>query len=169
MKKSELKALIQEVVSESLIDAMEWERTAKSAKAAAGAIKSKWSVQRLAEINKQMKILEAEKAVFENPTPQGLLKWARANSNEVERLVNSPKWRNENPQLTSLFDKSLGEGEEEKLGGAAYDREDSIERGQKARCKKCGKQFVPSYGEHSRCPTCLSKEHGHGERATGVQ
>ena len=62
----------------------------------------------------------------------------------------------------------MGEGEEEKLGGAAYDREDAIERGKKIKCQ-CGKQFVPSYGEYKRCPSCLSKQHSHGEKSTGVQ
>lgn len=37
------------------------------------------------------------------------------------------------------------------------------------KCKKCGKSFVPSYGEYSRCPDCLGKEHSAAEKATGVE
>lgn len=64
------------------------------------------------------------------------------------------------------------EGEEEKLGSSAYDREDREEkaaRGKKATCRVCHKPFTPSYGEHSRCPSCMSKQHSSGEKATGTQ
>lgn len=64
------------------------------------------------------------------------------------------------------------EGEEEKLGGSAYDREDREEkaaRGKKATCRVCHKPFTPSYGEHSRCPSCMRKQHSSGEKATGTQ
>ena len=71
-------------------------------------------------------------------------------------------------KLSEVLNKMI-EGEEEKLGGGAYDREDAEQRGgKKVKCQ-CGKQFVPSYGEYKRCPSCLSKQHSHGEKTTGVQ
>lgn len=36
-------------------------------------------------------------------------------------------------------------------------------------CKKCGKKFIPNYGEYNRCPNCLGNETTAGEKATGVQ
>lgn len=39
----------------------------------------------------------------------------------------------------------------------------------KLKCKSCGKQFTPSYGEYSRCPDCLEKQLTAGEIATKVQ
>lgn len=36
----------------------------------------------------------------------------------------------------------------------------------KATCKSCGKEFTPSYGEHSRCPSCLSKQHSDAEKSS---
>ena len=45
-----------------------------------------------------------------------------------------------------------------------YDDNDS-----KSKCVSCGREFVPAYGEHSRCPSCLNRQHSAGEKATGVQ
>jgi hypothetical protein len=66
----------------------------------------------------------------------------------------------------------MQEGEEEKLGGSAYDREDKEEkaqRGKKETCRVCHKPFTPSYGEYHRCPSCMNKQHTAGEAATGVE
>ena len=66
----------------------------------------------------------------------------------------------------------MQEGEEEKLGSSAYDREDREEKSaksKKATCRVCHKPFTPSYGEHHRCPSCMNKQHSHAERATGTQ
>lgn len=37
------------------------------------------------------------------------------------------------------------------------------------KCKKCGKMFTPSYGEFSRCKSCLADEHTAGEKATHTE
>ena len=66
----------------------------------------------------------------------------------------------------------MQEGEEEKLGGSAYDREDKEEKAQrrkKSTCRVCHKPFTPSYGEYHRCPSCMNKQHSAGEAATGVE
>ena len=39
----------------------------------------------------------------------------------------------------------------------------------KSTCRVCHKPFIPSHGEHHRCPSCLSKQHTDAERVTGVE
>jgi len=66
----------------------------------------------------------------------------------------------------------MQEGEEEKLGGSAYDKEDREEKAQrrkKSTCRVCKKPFTPSYGEYHRCPSCMNKQHSAGETTTGTQ
>jgi len=83
---------------------------------------------------------------------------------------------NQNAELVNqkIHDDQLymQEGEEEKFGSSAYDREDREEkaqRGKKSICRVCHKPFTPSYGEHHRCPSCMNKQHSNAERATGTQ
>lgn len=45
----------------------------------------------------------------------------------------------------------------------------SEETEEKKKCTKCGTMFIPTYGEHARCPSCLSKAHAAAEKATHVE
>jgi len=66
----------------------------------------------------------------------------------------------------------MQEGDGEKFGDPAYDREDKEEKSQRRKketCRVCHKPFTPSYGEYHRCPSCMNKQHTAGEAATGVE
>lgn len=61
-------------------------------------------------------------------------------------------------------------GEEIETGEEETEDElDEAAAGQKkVKCKKCGKSFIPNYGEYSRCQSCLTSQHSAAEKATGV-